>query len=140
MFVRPARQEDSVIFSEWFLGMPSFRQDLFRLPETYTLCAFKPGKIVGFMVVEFSKDFQILSRFVSNPKASDLEKACASSLLVKNVITIGFLNNIPEIAFMGDHPGTNRISEHAFSTNETYDGFPVYRLKLKDLDCPTPQQ
>ncbi len=143
MFVRPATSEDSEKFAEWFSSMSSFRPDVLSFPDTYTLCAFTLKRVVGFMVVQAAAECQVLNRFVSNPESSDLEKAQASSLLVKQVITFGFINKIPEIYFMGDSAGTNRIAEHAFvrvpleQHQHVFSGtdYPVYRLRLEHL-CP----
>ena len=84
---------------------------------------------------------QVLSRFIPNPESSDLEKALASRDLVKQVVTFGYINKLPEILFMGDNPGTNKISEHVFERIEYSDQqifeenvYPVYRLKLEDLE------
>ena len=142
MFVRPANEQDAENFGLWFSGMNSFRPDILRFPDTYTLCAFQPKRVVGFMVVQAGSNAQILYRFVSRPDSSDLEKAWASALLLSQVITYGFLNNIPEIYFMGDHEGTNNLSKRVFELvpPEEYkyvfeeSSCPVYRLRLSDLE------
>jgi hypothetical protein len=142
IWVRQAREEDSKNFTEWFVNMPSFNPELFHFPETYILCAFNP-KILAYGVVNFGHGIQVLSRVVVNPAAGELEKAGASKEIVKSVITIGYLNNLADVFFMGDNAGTNRIAEHVFEKvpYEEYkhifgsSDFPVYRLRLKDLEC-----
>lgn len=142
VFVRQARPEDAETFAKWFAMMPSFGGDIFQFPETYTLCAFVKGKIIGFLVVHCGFGIQVLNRFVSNPEASDLQKASASRELVKHAITLGYLNNLTEILFVGDNTGTNRIAEHIFEKvdNSEYQEFlgetdyPVYRVKLRNLE------
>lgn len=140
VFVRPARAEDSPIFTEWYLKSPSFDSDVIRFPESYTLCAFKKGKILGFMVVRTvdSRHFQVLNCFVPNPEATELEKAAASRELVKQVFFLGYLKQIPEIVFVGDHPETNRIA-HCFEPadelqTEFNTNYPVFKCVLKDIE------
>lgn len=143
VFVRPAREEDAVRFAEWYSKTETFNDDVFRFPETYTLRAFSSKKVLGFLVVRFDEKIQYLYRFVPNPEISKIEQAAACSELVKTVVTIGFLREIPRIYFVGNHSGTNRIASHIFKevTYEEYSSwlhkqdYPVYGLKLKDLEC-----
>lgn len=140
VYVRPATADDSEKFALWFSGTSTFRPDLLSFPQTYTLCAFNK-KVLGFLVVQACPTYQVLYRFVPNPEASEIEKALASCALVQQVITFGFINVIPEIFFMGNVAGTNRIAQrefkqvplseysHVFKESE----FPVYRLRLSDL-------
>lgn len=143
VYVRQARPEDSKNFTEWFVKMPNFTEEIFQFPETYTVCAFNP-KILAYGVVSFGSGVQVLNRVVVNPEASVLEQALASKEIVKAVITIGYLNGQSEIYYMGDHPGTNRIAQHAFKQIPYEDykhifgssDYPVYRLRLEELECP----
>lgn len=142
IWVRQARPEDAEKFTKWFTQMPSFNKDVFQFPETYTVCAFNP-KILAYGVVSFGQNVQLLSRVVVNPESSRIEQASASKEIVKSVITIGYLKNLDQIYFMGDNQGTNRIAEHAFKQipQDEYkhifgsSDYPVYRLRLKDLEC-----
>ena len=144
IWVRPARQEDSKNFAEWFVKMPSFTEQIFQFPETYTLCAFNP-KILAYGIVSFGHGIQVISRVIVNPEASRLEQAAASKELVKTVVTFGYINNLREIYFMGDHPGTNQIASHGFKSIMPFEykfiwpesEYPVYRLILGDLECQT---
>jgi hypothetical protein len=142
VFVRPARESDAKNFTSWFLKTPSFDSTVFQFPDTYTLCAFTKSKIIGYAVVNFGFGIQVLSRMVFNPECSDLEKASASSELLKQVITIGYLNNLEHIYFVGDTEKTNRIASHVFTEVEYSDymhvfsesKYPVYRLNLRELE------
>jgi len=142
VFVRPAREEDARQFAEWYSKTETFNEDIFQFPETYTLCAFS-NKVLGFLVVRFDEKIQYLYRFIPNPDASKIELAAACSELLKTVITIGFLREIPSIYFVGNHPGTNRIASRVFKevTYEEYSSwlykqdYPVYGLLLKDIEC-----
>jgi len=141
MFVRQAREKDSKQCAEWYSLMPSCSLDTIRFPETYTLCAFKKNKIIAFLIVQVCGKTQVLCRLISNPESSDLEKATASRDLVKQVISFGYINELPEILFMGDVLKTNRIAEHVFKKIEYSDQnifeediYPVYRLRLGDLE------
>ena len=132
IFVRPARPEDSILFAEWYKNSPSFNPEVIQFPETYVLCAFDRGKILGFMPVQSLSyvSSQVLDSLVMNPEATNLEIAGAMRELVKHAITIGYMKNCDQIYFIGDHPETNSIAERIFEKVE----FPVYRLKLKDLE------
>ena len=140
IFVRPVREEDSEKFAKWFLNSDGFHPNIFQFPETYTLCAFKKSEIVAFLVVEYGPEAQLLSRLVVNPEASDLEKALAHRELLKQVIAIGYLQNIPKIYFVGNVEGTNRLASHIFKqTNPSEQplfktDFPVYCLTLRELE------
>ena len=132
VFIRPARQEDSENFTEWYSKSESFDPAVIQFPETYVLCAFKKDRILGYMPVQ-SLNFtssQVLDSLVMNPEASDLEIAESMRELVKHAITIGYLKNCEELYFIGNHPETNKIAERIFTKVE----YPVYRLRLKDLE------
>lgn len=141
VFVRQAREEDAKNFTEWFVKMPSFTKEIFEFPETYILCAFNPS-ILGYGVVCAGHGVQVLSRMVLKPQATDLEKALASKEMVKTVITLGYMNQLDEIYFVGDNPGTNRIAQHTFKEipYEEYKDifgiscYPIYRLRLEELE------
>jgi len=132
IFVRPARPEDSELFTDWYSKHPSFDPTVITYANTYTLCAFKKDKIIGFMPVQtlsFASS-QVLDSLVMNPEATDIEIAGAMRELVKQAIVIGYLKDCGEIYFIGDHPETNKIAERIFEKVD----YPVYRLRLEDLE------
>lgn len=141
IYVRQARESDAENFTKWFTQMSSFTKEIFQFPETYTLCAFNP-KILAYGVVSFGHGVQVLNRVVVNPEATRLEQAAASKELVQSVVTLGYLNNLNEIYFMGDNPGTNRIASHGFKLIKpdeyksiwSESEYPVYRLRLGELE------
>lgn len=138
--MRPARQEDAEKFTSWYTSTETFNPEIFQYPETYTLCAFNREKLLGFLIARFDDEVQILDRFIPNPESSELEKALASSELVKAAITFGFIRGIPHIYFVGNNLGTNRIASRIFKLLPDADpglfgsDYPVYRLTLKDLE------
>ena len=142
VFVRPAREDDASLFADWYSKTETFNEEVFQFPETYTLCAFSPKKILGFMVVRFDEKVQHLYRFVPDPSVSPIEQVRAANELVKTIVTIGFLRGIPYIYFIGNNSGTNRIASRIFKEvpyseySEWFapQNFPVYKTTLKDLE------
>jgi hypothetical protein len=132
MFVRPARPDDSELFTAWYSSHPSFDPTVITYAHTYVLCVYKKDRIIGFMPVQTLSfvSSQVLDSLVMSPDATDLEIAEGMRELVKHAITLGYLKDCGEIYFIGDHPETNKIAERIFTKVD----FPVYRLKLEDLE------
>lgn len=141
VYVRQALAEDANLFTKWYVSTSSFDPEVFHFTETYTLCGFSKGKILGFMVIRYDDQIQLLHRLVVNPEASSLEQALVSKELLKQVITLGYLRDLREIYFLGDHSGTNKIASHVFTPIEfkhqtifKEDRYPIYRLRLGELE------
>ncbi len=134
IFVRPARREDSEKFTEWASPLiPNFDPAVVSHPGSYTLCAFSEKGILGFLPIQapIISSTQMLETLVMKPDATDLEIAGALREFVKSAITIGYMKDAGEIYFVGDHEVTNKIAARIFEQVP----YPVYRLRLKELEC-----
>jgi hypothetical protein len=132
IFVRPTRPEDAEKFSEWAKNTPNLDTSVFRLPETYTLCAYDDTGVLGFIPVQTPAiaSTQMLESVVFRPGISDMVITGVMRELVHSVILVSYMKNAGELYFIGDHPETNKIAEKIFEKVE----YPVYRLRLKDLE------
>lgn len=134
IFVRPAQREDSEKFTEWSSPLiPNFDPEVVSYPGSITLCAFNEKGVLAFLPIQspIISSTQMLETLVMKPGASDLEIAGALREFIKSAITIGYMKDAGEIYFVGDHEATNKVAARIFEPVP----YPVYRLRLKDLEC-----
>ena len=132
VFIRPAREEDAAQFSNWASQTKDFDPETVRFPETVTLCAFTEERVLGFMAIQspLIADSLMLESAVLNPEASEMETVIALREFIKSAVTLGYMKGTGELYFLGNDEKTNRIAERIFEKVP----WPVYRLRLKDLE------
>jgi len=131
VFVRPAKSEDSQEFLDWSLAGVNngFDPEVPRYGTTVTFAAFTSDGPLAFLPMQMPI---VLESLAVKPGATPLEIATALRELVQTAVTQCHIRGVGEIWFIGTNDDTNRFAEHSgiFTKVE----YPVYRLKVSDLD------
>lgn len=130
IFCRPARAEDNRTFLEWSLNNPEngFDPEVAQYPSTITWCAYDKSGVLGYMPMQRPIFFDSLA---SRP---GLDKSTVAAMLkefTQEAVTQAHITGAGEILFFGTEAGTDHMANNQLFERVDY---PVYRLKIADLD------
>lgn len=129
VYVRPAKQEDAEIFTEWSRNTPNNAWDaeVAKYPSTITWCAYDHNGPLAFMPMQCPL---MMESIASRPGADKKEIAVAMKELTQEFVTQAHIRGAGEIFFLGSEEGTDHMA-----ANQIFEEVPykVYRLRIKDL-------
>jgi hypothetical protein len=129
IFVRPARPEDSTLFTQWELSTRNnlFDPDAIKYPTSFTLAAYNKERIILFSP---SQTPIMLEAIAVNPQASVLEIAEALKAIVQFLVPVAQSKGIGEIYFMTKDEAMIKFAEKRFEEMP----WRTFRLKVNQLE------
>lgn len=130
LWVRPARPDDALQFAEWSLANPhnGFDPAVPAYPSSLTLCAYDEHGPLAYLPLQQPV---FLESLALRPDATPAETALALRELTQAAVTHAHARGAGELYFLGTEDGTNRMAENQLFERLPW---PVYRLRLRDLD------
>lgn len=130
IFCRPARPDESKTFHEWSANNPEngFDPEVARYPSTITWCVYDKSGVLGYMPMQRPIFFDSLA---ARPGLDKATIAMMLKELTQEAVTQAHITGAGEILFFGTEAGTDHMANNQLFERVE---FPVYRLKIADLD------